>query len=424
MNQNLLYCNTVDDMLALSRMPLSVYPTVASAVRNISLPLNKSDHDWITGNDVQVFQATEKPRNMSFSNMSGPTFTPDDPIIVTGVSVMVYPEPMSFVVEGNAFSSNGPLEPGTKSPLNWIPGVDDTGDNEVLGWDPTKITQVSMAHLEHGGPTWRFMIALMHAFQLQFNCPQTAFSQLINEKLIDIGNACARMEFKGLSDAQIGVTKTVRAYNRKVRGFEPPTGEAQPGFFLPVNCEIDRDGESKETVAYRTPPVSVAYGQPNGLPAFETWYRLPFPMPIDHNTKISMFLRRSAGDEVYQERMRNEGLLLQHASPIAGSRSVEAGLNALFTQIPHGMIRIGLGLKGFQVRESVCHSWRKALHSGKTLADRLLTSGTATEGALSVMNGPAHQKCITGLGAPGSDNAAKVIDAVLANQNVGPVGDE
>lgn len=411
---NILHCNTVDDLLAMARMPMSVYPTVASAVRNISLPLNKSDHDWITGNDVQVFQAIEKPRNMSFSNMSGPTFTPDDPIIVTGVSVMVYPEPMSFVVEGNAFSSNDPLESGTSSPLNWTPGTDE----ETLEWGEG-LTQVSMAHLEHGGPTWRFMVALMHAFQLQFNCPKTAFSQLIDEKLIDIGNACARMEFKGLSDAQIGVTKTVRAFNRRVAGFVPPDGTDRPGYFLPVNCELDREASETTPVPYRTPPVSVAYGQPNGLPAFETWYRLPFPMPIDHNTKISMFLRKSAGDEVYQERMREEGLIVQHASPIPGIVSAEEGLNYLFTQIPHGMIRIGLGLKGFQVRENVCHSWQKALsRGGKSLAETLLSDGAA-----SVMNGPAP--CLPGLGTPGGgDNAAKIIDTVLANQNVGLVGDE
>ena len=365
MNDNFYYCNTVDDMLAMARMPLSVIPTVAGAVRNVHLPLNADDRAWLESPEVHVFRATEKSKNISYRNVSGPTFTPDDPLIVTGVSVMVYPEPMSCVIEGNV-----------------------TSNKDVLA-SPYTPSNGSMAHLEFGGPTWRFMWAFMHAYQLQFNCPQTAFQQLISERLVDIGNVSSRMELSGLSNAMTSHLKIVRGYNDLAEAENLP-------YFLPINCvEVD-DAHTP----YRTRPVPAAYGQPNSLPAIETWHRLPFPMPLDHNTKISLFLRPSAGDEDYLARMLEEGEITSDYAAEVRSGGV--------TQIPVGMIRIGLGLKGFQVREGVCHSWRRALFTNKTLAQQLLEVG-----AVDAYNAN-YSECVTGVSGP-SDKAAKIIDQVASS---------
>lgn len=372
MNDNFYNCNTVDDMLTMARMPLSVTPTVAGAVRNIHLPLNADDKAWLASPEVHVFRATEKASNIAYRNVSGPTFTPDDPLIVTGVSVMVYPEPMSCVIEGNI-----------------VTGTDTLASPAV----PTDADK--MAHLEFGGPTWRFMWAFMHAYQLQFNCPQTQFEQLISERLVDIGNVSSRMELSGLSNAMTSHLKIVRGYNRLAKA------EGHP-YFLPLNCnEVEADASSFSYTPYRTRPVPAAYGQPNSLPAIETWHRLPLPMPLDHNTKISLFLRPSAGDEDYHARMLEEGEIVNDY----GEGATRSG--GVY-QIPTGLIRIGLGLKGYQVREGVCHAWKRSL-SNKALSQQLMDGGDLS---------PLLHDYAGSLSGP-SDRAAKIIDQVAASTSEG-----
>jgi hypothetical protein len=50
------------------------------------------------------------------------------------------------------------------------------------------------------------------------------------------------------------------------------------------------------------------------------------------------------------------------------------------TQIPAGQVRIGLGLKGFQVREGTCSLWRRVLQD-KDLLMQLLQEGYDTTSA-------------------------------------------
>lgn len=425
MKKPISYCNTIDELLAMTRMPLSAYPTIASAMREIQLPLNEDDYNWISGNKVQVFQLNDRPRSMSYSNLTPPTFSPDDPIIVTGVCVMLYPEPTSCLIEGNSFGPRNIITETPASPINLRGGA--FLNALFAGGQAPAGLEACAAQLEHGGPTWRFVWAMMQAFRLQFNCPNSSYETLVNERLVDIGNACARVEFDGLSDAKTGHIYLTRKYNN--RSFDAPDSPntsdgagnvPNPGYFVPINSEQTADGE---IVPNRMTAVEVAYGQPNGLPAIETWYRLPFPMPMDQNTKISMYMEPSAGDEVYQQRMIDEGVLRQCASPIPGiagtfplreGQAVNIG-NASFTHIPHGMIRVGLGLKGFQVREGVCHQWKRAIADKSLIAD-LLNNGTEH---YTRMGGAAVGVC-----GPSGDLGSKVIDSFMAGQDAGPVGED
>ena len=428
MKKLISHCNTIDELLAMTRMPLSAYPTIASAMRNINLPLDQDDYDWISGNKVQVFQLNDRPRAMSYANLTPPTFSPDDPIIVTGVCVMLYPEPTSLLIEGNTFGPHSLIGQTPASPINLRQDAAFLQGLFNAPGDAAGVTACA-AQLEHGGPTWRFIWAMMQAFRLQFNCPNSSYETLMNERLIDIGNACARVEFNGLSDAKTGHIYLTRKYNTRVPSFVAPTSPntsdgsgtvANPGYFVPINSEQSADGE---IVPNRMTAVEVAYGQPNGLPAIETWYRLPFPMPMDQNTKISMYLEPSAGDEDYTTRMIDEGVLRQCASPIPGvagtfplreGQDVNTG-SANFTHIPHGMIRVGLGFKGFQVREGVCHQWKRAINDKALIAD-LLANGTEQYARMGGAN--------VGVCGPSDDVGSKIIDHFMAGQDAGPVGDE
>ncbi|MFA5053211.1 MAG: hypothetical protein WC565_04095 [Parcubacteria group bacterium] len=425
-------CNTVDDMLAMSRLPLSVYPTLLSAVRNIELPIDAEDYSWLTGNEVQVFQVAESnTRKFSRSNLTAPTFTPDDPIIVTGVCVFCYTEPYSTVVEGNSFGPASAITETPASPINLRGGafINQLFQGGALpaGVD---LTSISAAQLDHGGATWRFMWALMHAMRLEFKCPNSSLETIMNERLIDIGNACSRVEFNGLSDAKTPHTFITRRYNARAasdptmpaagtEAYDNPDAVAHLPYFVPVNCEQTADGE---IVPNRMVATDAAYGQPNALPAVETWYRLPFPMPLDTNTKIQMYMEPGAGDEDYRTRMIDEAIIRAAEGPIPGVAGTfplsengddNIGL-ANFTQIPTGMVRVGLGFKGFQVREGVCSQWKRVL-SNKALMQELLN------GTYSPMQG-TFANC-SALAGP-TDQADKIIDEYMsAVGEAGPVGD-
>jgi len=418
-------CNTVDDMLAMSRLPLSVYPTLLSAVRNIELPIDAEDYNWLTGNEVQVFQIAESnTRKFSRSNLTAPTFTPDDPIIVTGVCVFCYTEPYSTVIEGNSFPNTILETPA--SPINLR---QDAAFLDALFTGARGGAVPCAAQLDHGGATWRFMWALMHAMRLEFKCPNSSLETILNERLIDIGNACSRVEFQGLSDAKTPHLFLTRRYN--ARAATDPAMPQSPAvsdgaaavpnlpFFVPINCEQTADGE---IVPNRMVATDAAYGQPNALPAVETWYRLPFPMPLDTNTKIQMFMEPGAGDEDYVTRMIDEAVIRACQGPIPNIAAtfplLEDGEahtgSAAFTQIPSGMVRVGLGFKGFQVREGVCSQWKRVL-SNKALMQELLN------GTYAPMQG-TFANC-SALSGP-TDHADKIIDDYMsAVGEAGPVGD-
>ena len=431
--KSLFYCNTVDELLAMASMPMSAYPTIASSMRNVELPLDQDDYNWITGSQVHVFQTGETSQRFTRSNLSAPTFSPDDPIIVTGVCVFVYPEPYSTVIEGNTFTPFSSITDAIQTPASPINLRKDAGFLNGLfaaGVQPAGFSDACAAQLDFGGPTWRFIWAFLNAMRLEFKCPNSQLETLMNERLIDIGNSCSRVDFEGLSNAKTPHTFITRRYNQRVPGMTLPTNYATSdgadppadlGYFVPINCEQLAD---ESIVPNRMTASDAAYGQPNALPAVETWYRLPFPMPMDQNTKIQMYMERNVGDDAYHTRMIDEGVIRQCAGPIPGVNPnfplLENGAPAIgsaaFTQIPAGMIRIGLGLKGFQVREGACHQFKRAFND-KSLLHQILNGNYAP------FAGAADGCRPLGVSGP-VDVGSKIIDNHFNSQDAGYVGEE
>lgn len=442
-SDNFMYCNNVDELIACASLPLHLYPTIEFAVRNVELPLDKDDYNWVTANEIDLFgvdsfgDSSAAKRISRSSNTTSPTFTVDTPTIITGVCIMAYGEPVSTVVEGNQFGPAAAIRnldytPG--SPINLRRNrVANLFEGGALP-DNVSANTIFPAQLDWGGPTWRFIWAFLNAFRLRFDCPHSSYETLINERLVDIGNCCSLIDFSGLSDARMPATFLARRMNARLASMEMPDKDGtyddagvvtDPGQFVPINAEQNADGEVSPN---RGVANEAAYGRPAALPAVETWYRLPFPMPLDTNTKIKLILDKAAGDEDYTQRMIDEGYMRSGVGPIPGNGQHfrldevdqvedDDGGYAGFTNIPGGMMRLGLGLKGFQVREGVCHQWKRTL-SNKALMTQLLT------GRYSAMEG-------TGLcGSPGVDVADKIIDGVLSGQieqvpvDGGSVGEE
>jgi hypothetical protein len=450
-----MYCDTVDELIACSALPLHAYPTVEFAMRNVELPLNESDYNWITSNEINLFgvdsfSAQGLNRRIARSkNTTGPTFTVDTPIVVTGVCVFAYGEPYSTVVEGNQFFPRSIFNSGgahnayiPASPINLR---SNQLANLFNGGSLPSGASACPAQLDWGGPTWRFIWAFLNAFRLRFDCPHSAYDTLINERLVDIGNCCSLIDFSGLSDAKTPHNFITRRMNALLQDINMPDSPStsdgasavtEPGYFVPINCEQNADGE---TTPNRMVANDAAYGRPAALPSVETWYRLPFPMPLDTNTKIKLVMDKAEGDEDYEQRMLDEGLMRTCESPIPATASGNFRLDEAdqdpdddggygqFTQIPGGMMRLGLGLKGFQIREGVCHQWKRTL-ADKALMSQLLSgvwSGQSAIDAAQAYSGAC------GAPAPGEDVADKMIDFALSGRggiehvpsDGGPVGE-
>lgn len=448
-NQNFMYCSTVDELISCASLPLHAYPTIEFAVRNVELPLDNDDYNWLRGNEIDLFGvdsfgvASAAQRIARSKNTTGPTFTVDTPTIITGVCIFAYGEPVSTVVEGNSFfpaSTISGLAYTPASPINLRQTAGALANLFEDGSLPQGVTACP-AQLDWGGPTWRFIWAFLNAYRLRFDCPHSGYDTLINERLVDIGNCCSLIDFTGLSDARMPATFITRRTNERLNGITMPSQDgtyegagvvADPGQFVPINAEQNSDFQITPN---RLVASEAAYGRPAALPAVESWYRLPFPMPLDANTKIKLVLDKAPGDEDYFQRMMDEGLMRACAGPIAGQSgrfridepgqtADNAGGDASFTNIPGGMMRLGLGLKGFQVREGVCHQYKRVV-GNKALMTSLL-QGQAQYG--SAMEG--YQAYGGMCGAPGVDNADKFIDSVLSGGGVeqvpvhgGPVGE-
>lgn len=436
MKNNFYYADTVDEILALAQLPLHAYPTVECAIRNIELPLNEADYNWVTSNEINLFGIDNFLGNLSRQtmtygrNMSQPTLQVANPVVITGVCVYAYGEPFSTVVEGNNFGPRSAvqgLDNLPASPINLrdsqkdalIPGAEKTFDSESL-------TTLCPSQLDWGGPTWRFIWAFLNAFRLRMECPHSSYENLINERLVDIGNCCSLVDFSGLSDARAPHNYITRRINARLAGIDLPTSMAtfdgasavtDPGYFVPINCEQNADGEISPN---RMTAVEAAYGRPAAMPAVEAWYSLPFPMPLDPNTKIKMILEKASGDEAYETRMLDEGLMRQCEGPIPALPSGRFPIDedahdadpdggyAGYTTIPGGQMRLGLGLKGFEVREGACLQWRRAI-ANKALLNQLMSGQYDADAPLAG----------TGLcGAPGVDNGEKIIDEVLSKGRI------
>ena len=360
-------CRNMSDLASCMQAPSHAVPTVEFTVRNFSLPFTADDLTWLRSPEINPFAADQRPAvgrpAVSMSrNLSPNTVSFDQPFVLMGLCVYAYADPMSFTLPLNAFGpraamvGSSPASPdqlfSSAAFLNTIFG----------GAVPAGVTTatINQAALEWGGPAWRAIWAFLHAFRLEMLAPNNNFEILMDEALADIGNCCSQTEWNGMGNSDVDPLYYVRKMNDSLGAQARPF---DPGVLAPFNSAVTEAADAYTLVPQRQLPVPVAYGRPMAMPTIEQWYRLPCPIPFPAvpQPKIKITLKPGKGDEDYLDRLIDEGSI-QNLTAYDG----EAALHNLdgnglapfgystSVKVPGGQMRIGIGLKGFEVRESVC----------------------------------------------------------------------
>jgi len=423
----MLPCRTLPDLESCLAAPLHAVPTVEYTVRNFELPLNNDDYNFLSQNEINFFATRASDRlgtqsqYSSSRNLTDMTLTFDTPFVLMGLCIYAYGEPYGTAVEGNTF---GPQAGVTAAGL---PASPLTLRNQAAllaalfagGVAPDNLVACP-AVLDWGGPTWRAIWAFMHAFRLVMKCPSSNYELLLDESLVDIGNCCSQTDYNGFSISKAPHILLSRNINERidVSTFTSPpnlipggaVAGQDPGWFVPVNAEQHADGE---IVPYRLSVDFQSMGRPMSEGAVEQWYRLPCPIPMTPSTKVKITLNKAEGDEPYFDRLLQEMSMRRCEYPVNADlgcnfpidedgqdRDVDGGIGC-YTNIPGGHMRIGVGLKGFQVRGGVCDQLMTMIE-GKSFS-QIATQypGLVSPGGV-VRSGAAQQVCfpVGALGDP------------------------
>jgi len=422
-------CRTMTDLQSCLEADTHCVPTVEFTVRNFELPLNSNDLAFLAAPEINLFAARDVEARSTAAaqayatsrNLTDTTLTFDVPFILLGICVYAYGDPYSTLVEGNQFYPQQCLADFNRlpaSPMNLRRPL----TAGLFGGDPpASFDEVEPAQIDWGGPTWRAISAFLHAYRLEMRCPSSSYDLLMDEALADIGNCCSQIEWGGYGHSKTSHIRVTRNINDRLaanRANMP--GGTDPGFFVPINCEQDETGV---ITPQRYVGDEAAYGRPITMPAVEQWYRLPCPIPFPSipQPKLKITLKKANGDEGYVARMIQEMSMDDRLNPVPGLASSQFPINDInpqqwvpdggyggFTRIPGGQMRIGIGLKGFEVRASVCEDLM-AMLEGKTFAElrsnpqtRFLTEGVANGGQIisTPYQGPSKICVPFGLGNP------------------------
>lgn len=376
-------CNTVEDLEACMALPQHCVPTVEFAVKNINLPLSADDYAYLNQEKINLFAANQpltasQARSIARSSkMSDPTLTIDVPFILMGVCVYAYGEPNAMSIAGNCFARNKVDNHAPASPLNLrnhqatLQAMTSAGNLTAADVNP--------AVIEWGHAVRSLIWAFMHSRRLVMQCPTSSYETLVDESLADVGNSCSQTEWGGFGSSKADHMLYTRMVNDRLTesGFTPANNEADPGVFVPCNCDITGSSTNELLIEpVRLMPDFMNVGRSLATPSIESWFKLPFPIafPTVPQQKIKLTLDKSdSGDDPYLERALAEGCLrnllpeatlsqffpLVEPAPFAGSLGYANEIH-----IPGGQLRIGIGLKGFEVRESVCNAWHESMDGG------------------------------------------------------------
>lgn len=419
-------CRTMTDLQSCLEADTHCVPTVEFTVRNFELPLNQADLNFLDANEINLFaarQVEERSTTLvqpyaSSRNLTDQTLTFDVPFILLGICVYAYGDPVASIVEGNQFYPQQALQDFNQlpaSPMN--PRQANNGALFGAGGAPQTFEELCPAQIEWGSPTWRAVWAFLHSYRLEMRCPSSSYDLLMDEALSDIGNCCSQVEWGGYGTSKMSHIRNTRNINDRLQiNRTTMPGGADPGFFVPINSELSVTPDV-EITPQRYVGEEAAYGRPISMPAVEQWFRLPCPIPFPSipQPKLKITLKKANGDEGYLARMIQEMAMDPCLNPVPGLGSgmfptlengapLQTNGYGMMTRIPGGQMRIGIGLKGFEVRASVCEDLMGMLE-GKTFAELKANPQTRflTEGGGQVMQGQygGPSVCVPfGLGQP------------------------
>lgn len=429
--EQLHVCKTLDEMFALVRLPLTAHSSKQVVMRTIDVPLSEDDYDLLSAPEINLYRPDNEKANtsgrrvkMSYPKQMSPfTITMDQPFIATGLCITLLGDPVSESIEGNTFGPQDQLLSVPASPINVR---HQTGAlAALLGREVGDGDYVCPAILDHGGPVWRFVYWLMQSWRVVWECPGSAYQTLLNERLSDVGTCIPLPKIEGFSNAEVAVQVITRLCNDRLHRLANNTdGESFPTvatpvdaaaaivaanapYFVPLNSEQNSDFE---ITPYRYIKDKQAYGSMVAMPGYENWIRLPIPMPLDVTTKIKLQLEmEDKADEEYRDLALSEIMMRQCVGPIPALDSAgcffpideadkaadaDGGI-ACHTIIPFGKMRIGLGIRGFEIRENVCALYRRMLKDKALLPQIMNHEYSPSDGCqLGSVSGPSIEETV------------------------------
>lgn len=378
--------------------PSHTVPTVQYRLLNTSAPFDTRQNALFLQEKINLF-ATNMSTNdqngfdtATSDNLIADTFSLTTPFIMMGLCIYAYGEPHGFALDGNFYGTQKQVESLAAYPGSPLLLRTDANALAQLGLEVSTnprvlIEKFCQAQFDWGNPTWRAAWAFLHAYRIQVDCPNTASGEyIINEDLSDIGNCCSHAIPEGFGAGKTSWINYVRTVNARLRELQQQSigNPGTDGYFLPFN--VDQNLVPAATTLdynvdpYRQPVDFAAYGRSFMTPTIEQWYRMGTPIPMDKDTKIRINMLRSPGNNPYLERFLEEMNITDCVTPVpALDGKNDVRLDELadhvtishespnFKKVPGGRFRIGIGLKGFFVKPSVCAELETACHSARDI---------------------------------------------------------
>jgi len=402
---NIAMNKVMDSLPECLNAPSHTVPTVQYRMLNTNAPFDSKQNALFLQEKINIFNTNMSTTDQNgldtatSDNLIADTFSLTTPFIMMGLCIYAYGEPHAFALDGNFYGKQSEVEalatyPGSPLLFRTSPvaalqqlGLADSEGNLL-------VSKYCQAQFDWGNPTYRASWALLHAYKVQVDCPNTASGEyVINEDLADIGNCCSHAIPEGFGASMTSWINYVRAVNARLRllqqaGTNLPAGD---GYFLPFNVDQHlcpaATSISYAVDPYRQPVVPVAYGREFMAPTIEQWYRMGTPIAMDKDTKIRINMLRSPGNDAYLNRFLEEMNISGCDTPVPALDSKGAvnlfelcstalsSESAQFKKVPGGSLRIGIGLKGFFVKPKVCAELDAACHSAYIIGQGGCASG-------------------------------------------------
>ena len=420
-------CNSLEQLETCIRNPSSFVPTFEFRVRSFDLPLDAQDVAYL-GTTIKPFadevsvinNGGTVNRSMNSKNFEQPEYQLPANFIALGICVLAYVEPYGMGIDGNLLTTQANVLAMTKQPYS--------PDNYYEGFDATLVNNAGVASvcptiLDWGSPTWTFSDWFFKTYRMSVQCQvQSNVHEVLNERLIDMGNCCVDTSKEGFSNANGDWLDACTMTNSRLRaiqlaGLQPDLSAvglpamADMGFFQPLNAKATYDvrqgvvANQMTADGLRLPPQPVAFG---GVQAAgqHKWYKFDVPRFIraHRNIKIQMerlpedlpnWVRmvRSAGMSMNSGVIPTGGGAAKIGDIVVGDASYTAYLKTLRGKLPGGRVSIGIGLKGLLVDDSMCtndfEQFINGLSAGEAADAFNWTGGPATSNAAVVDAGKA-----------------------------------
>lgn len=391
-------CTSPEQIDMAMQNPGSLVPTFEFRIRTIDLPLDAQDISYLD-TEIKVFAEEESvttpsgaSRMTTSRNFEQPEFQLPTDFIALGVCALAYVEPYGMGVDGNVF---GPPAAVCALPFDLLsPDVlyNEQGAFPAPGNTQfTACTTMCPAQLDFGTSTWKFADWFFKTYRMSVGCQiSNGVHEILNERLIDMGNCCADTAKEGFSTAFGSYAEAVRLVNEKLIAMAgqtallPPATAAGPaitlnnmGLFQPLNAHAELvqnagdntapTGRRIRTTAERLTVQPQAFGGVQAGGAGLKWYKFDVPRVIRAHRNIKISLNRYDEDLPNWIRMIREGSI-RTCDPatfctgttrtqivVGDASSYTAYARSTMARIPGGRIQIGIGLKGLILDASLCN---------------------------------------------------------------------